>query len=117
MDIEWPPIKSWTRIVSLEGSHYFVAINYGGNRQNRWVNLVSVLDGDVRTKVNWEEMKDSSIWLIGWKNLDSLRRYRALDKKSITNKTIKPFENCCLHASSDSGLGLPIKVGTIRKWL
>ena len=50
----WPPNKAWTSTKLIVGYRHFVAINYGGKSRNRWVQLVSVLDGRARLKLAWK---------------------------------------------------------------
>ena len=49
----WPPIKAWTSLSAINGYKYFVAINYGGFGEDRWVNLVSVLDGGFKNAIKF----------------------------------------------------------------
>ena len=114
--MKWPPNKAWTSSSPKKGFCHFVAINYGGKGFDRWVNLVSVLDGNVRVRVLWEEMQDTSKWLIGWRQ--QIREdHHSLEPESnnpLSNQEIN--DSCCLHPSIDSGLALPIKVSKIRPW-
>ena len=47
--MQWPPVKAWTRLGKKRVFSYFVAINYGGNLDERWVVLVSVIDSKITT--------------------------------------------------------------------
>ena len=58
--MNWPPNKAWTSESSINGFHHFVAFNYGGNGNNRWVNMVSVLDGNVCFRIAWPELTNDS---------------------------------------------------------
>ena len=62
----WPPVKAWTCKACLNGQIHFVAINYGGELQGRWVVLMSVLDSTVVVKVPWYQLVDLSDWEPGW---------------------------------------------------
>ena len=114
--MKWPPNKAWTSCCLREGFRHFVAINYGGKGDDRWVNLVSVLDGDSRLHIPWREMKDSTKWKTGWLQLrreeaDPIR-YKELEDKS--EKYL--IEDICLHPSKDSGFLIPSPYDHIRPW-
>ncbi|WP_320667999.1 TIGR02450 family Trp-rich protein [Prochlorococcus sp. MIT 1307] len=109
--MRWPPNKSWTSIYSRNGYRHFVAINYGGKKKERWVALVSVLDGKSRFVVPWSEMQDNSKWISGWLSL----------AKDEANSCSEEFGNielakACLHPSKDSGLLIPSEKNLIRPW-
>ncbi len=114
----WPPNKAWTSCSKRKGYRHFVAINYGGSGDSRWVQLVSVLDGSSRLIVLWSEIKDQTKWNSGWLVLprdeaNPIREYLDLEDSQLdTTKWGKG----CLHPSNDSGLRLPIEVDLIRKW-
>ena len=114
--MRWPPDKSFTRRKSLLGQHYFVAINYGGKGIARWVNLVSVLDGNVRLAVSWNELNDNNIWSSGWNQFFTDKDNPYQVKQSKSDKNIEGIKNICLHPSQDSGLLLPIRTDSIRPW-
>lgn len=114
--IKWPPKKSWTRILPIKGYRHFVAINYGGEGKDRWLNLVSVLDGEVRLRILWNEIIDNQMWLSGWVHKEENEIIKHADK-SINKFKNKPIEKfVCLHTSEDSGLQIPTKIKKIRKW-
>ena len=96
--MHWPPNKAWTSATSRRGYHHFVALNYGGKGDDRWVNLASVLDGNTRLRVSWNEMKNSSMWSSGWLQLPK-------DDANQTESTLRSLEaeidDTCLHASDD----------------
>ena len=100
----WPPNKAWTSKTSRNGFSHFVAINYGGEDSDRWVDLISVLDGDVTIKASWFEMQDISLWISGWHELKPIKNERN------ENVTI------CKHPSLDSGLTIPLFIKRIRPW-
>ena len=116
MNLEWPPVKAWTSISSIEGFHHFVAINYGGEFDSRWVNLITVLDGDIRIRVDWSEMKNESNWITGWINYEGVNNKRFFINKKICPQKINSYQSCCLHPSQDSGLQIPLNSLNIRKW-
>ncbi len=114
--MRWPPNKAWTSTSSRNGYRHFVAINYGGKGDYRWVSLVSVLDGNVCFKVEWREMTDPKLWLTGWLQLpreESIGSSHCIEDgehdSNLTNQS-------CLHSSEDSGLQLPSKKGLVRPW-
>ena len=111
--MRWPPNKAWTSTSLRVGYRHFVAINYGGKGSGRWVNLVSVLDGNSRLKVFWKEMKDPSLWQSGWLQLPKEESFQAFDNtfsSDLSNTEV------CLHPSEDSGLILPSDESIIRPW-
>ncbi len=111
--MRWPPNKSWTSIPIRLGYRHFVAINYGGKGLSRWVGLVSVIDGKIRLRVSWQELKDPSQWISGWR---SLPREESIDSSELQN--IDTIENdlTCLHPSRDSGLLIPREHYEERAW-
>ena len=106
----WPPVKAWTSKISIHDQKYFVAINYGGEKIDRWVVLMSVLDSTVIVKVPWSQLNDQSVWGCGW-NEDNCSTFSksSNNKKDIINTT-------CKDLSIDSGLTVPITENFIRPW-
>ncbi len=98
--MNWPPNKAWTSTTSRLGFRHFVAINYGGKGSDRWVNLVSVLDGQARLRVSWQEMKDSSMWNSGWQQLPKLET-KAPDDQIVNQQIDQNMQEACLHPSED----------------
>ncbi len=107
--MNWPPNKAWTSIDPILGQRHFVAINYGGDGIDRWVNLVSVLDGKVRLRVLWKELNIISRWKSGWLNFSKARDLSKFQNDLITDE-------CCLHPSEDSGLLPSANVPPKRPW-
>tara|TARA_B100000700_G_C14854779_1_gene765733 strand:+ start:83 stop:415 length:333 start_codon:yes stop_codon:yes gene_type:complete len=105
--MKWPPLKAWTSIKSLNGSHHFVAINYGGDKGSRWMNLVSVLDGSIRLKVYWSDFSDKSQWVEGWKTNNLTQEIFQIQHLDTST---------CLHPSNDSGLSKSLSNDEIRDW-
>ena len=120
MNLNWPPNKAWTSSDVREGFRHFVAFNYGGSGNNRWVTLVSVLDGRARMRVLWTEMTDAEKWTSGWvqlsreeanpckETIDSIQKIKEKEKE------IEP--DCCLHPSNDSGLCITSLRSKPRPW-
>ncbi len=106
----WPPVKAWTKKLNLKGHVHFIAINYGGELQSRWVILMSVLDSTVVIKVPWSQLIDLSNWEAGWDERNYIESSNSGDDKSDL-RTIK-FS----HPSIDSGLTIPITEDSIRPW-
>ncbi len=106
----WPPAKAWTSKSYINDQIYFVAINYGGEFLNRWVVLMSVLDSSVIVKVSWSQLGDLSCWESGWVEIKNVEPYKSVDSKD--NLRIADFS----HASTDSGLTIPISENKIRPW-
>ena len=114
--MEWPPSKSWTSSAFRNGYRHFVAINYGGKDDQRWVNLVSVLDGTSRLHLSWDELQDTSLWTVGWQKL-SRQETKAVSDKYISRKENNLNESeACLHPSIDSGLNIPYESSFLREW-
>ena len=106
----WPPVKAWTRKAYLNGQIHFVAINYGGELQGRWVVLMSVLDSNVVVKVPGSQLFDLSNWEPGWVGGNSIASCKLFNNKS----DLKTTEIC--YPSLDSGLTIPITKNNIRSW-
>ena len=106
----WPPVKAWTSKLSIDGSFHFVAINYGGELQNKWVVLISVLDSSLVLKVPWSQLVDSSKWEAGWKEIKNIETTGFVNNEADLKTT--DF----VHPSTDSGLTIPISENTIRPW-
>ena len=106
----WPPVKAWTSKSYINGQVHFVAINYGGELQDRWVILMSVLDSRVVVKVSWSQLVDSSNWEAGWDE----RSY--IGSSELVNNVcdVKAIEYS--YPTNDSGLTIPINEDTIRPW-
>ncbi len=107
--MNWPPNKAWTSIEPVLGYRHFIAINYGGDGIDRWVNLVSVLDGNARLRVLWKELKITSRWKSGWLYLP-----KGKDLSKYQNILIS--DECCLHPSEDSGLLPSANRASNRPW-
>ncbi len=113
--LNWPPIKAWTSVNLIKDSRYFVAINYGKYKERFWVNMVSVLDGNISFSIDFEELNNSKNWIPGWiefenENIKNVRNIESL-------KAVDGFlGNACLHPSDDSGFSLDSKVDINRPW-
>ena len=116
MRMKWPPIKSWTSRRPINGYRHFVAINYGGIGPERWINMVSVLDGRVRLKVSWSEVNSHKIWLEGWGEKESNTGDFSNHSLESESSATKLNQVACLHPSEDSGLSLPVSKRTLRTW-
>ena len=108
--MNWPPLKAWKSKLFINGHIYFVAINYGGKLQNRWVILMSVLDSDVVVKVPWSKLIDPSNWECGWDEDKDLTSFK------IVNNKVKACTAIDTYPSADSGLTIPITKYIIRPW-
>ena len=105
----WPPVKAWTSKVSIDRKHHFVAINYGGELDEKWIILMSVIDSSVVVKVSWSQLVDSSEWVPGWDDKNNI----ALNKSSNA-ADVKKID--FTYPSIDSGLTIPITVDIVRPW-
>tara|TARA_Y100001968_G_C19366321_1_gene722698 strand:- start:1137 stop:1481 length:345 start_codon:yes stop_codon:yes gene_type:complete len=113
--MKWPPVKAWTSKTFINGYKHFVAINYGGKGNSRWLNLVSVLDGNVSIKVFWQEINDSSKWSVGWSEEKEEANNRG-DSAVKDGNQFSVYSRSCLHPSLDSGFNIPIRVKSVRNW-
>ncbi len=111
--MKWPPNKAWTSKALRKGYRHFVAINYGGKGKERWVQLVSVLDGKATLRIGWEELKRNEDWESGWRAM--ARDEANPSTKENTNDKGKT-ENDYLYPSLDSGLTIPLQKNKIRPW-
>ena len=106
----WPPVKAWTSKSYINGQVHFVAINYGGKLQERWVILMSVIDSSLVVKVSWPQLVNPSNWVCGWENKNFPNPTKVANiKYELINTNFK-------HASIDSGLTIPITENIIRPW-
>ena len=108
--MNWPPLKAWTSKLYINGNLHFVAINYGGKLQDRWVVLMSVLDSSVVVKVSWSKLIDSSNWECGWDDKNALK------SSMLVNNKVEISKDIYTHPSNDSGLTIPITNNIIRPW-
>ncbi len=106
----WPPLKAWTSKGFIDGQLHFVAINYGGEKIDRWVILMSVLDSSVVIKVSWSQLIDESNWECGWDDRN-LSNY-----SEVINHKVETITTKYNHLSNDSGLTIPISNDIIRSW-
>ena len=106
----WPPPKAWTSKSRIFGQVHFVAINYGGKSQDRWVILMSVIDSSIVVKVYWKSLVDLAEWKSGWNEIN-IKRSSKLDDNKSNLRTTK-----LTHLSPDSGLTIPITKCNIRPW-
>ena len=114
--MKWPPNKSWTSTSTRKGFRHFVAINYGGKGKERWVILVSVLDGKSRLLLSWTEMKDTSKWISGWLSLRREDANPSSDRITSILESNNNLQKVCIHPSKDSGLLIPSQNSSIRPW-
>ena len=110
----WPPLKAWTSIYLIKGNRHFVAINYGIKNGNHWVNLVSVLNGELSIRVAFEDLKNNSLWLPGWEDL-SIGNINYEDECKVSQEKYDFIEGC-LHPSDDTGFCYEPCSQEIRKW-
>ncbi|ABX08661.1 TIGR02450 family Trp-rich protein [Prochlorococcus marinus] len=114
--MNWPPNLAWTSTSPIYGMHSFVAINYGIHKNTRWVSMVSVLDGDIRFRIDFEELISSSNWSPGWiEHEDDFIGMLSNDSHK-TSVPMVPKNLSCLHPSEDSGLTIPLDNDNSRSW-
>tara|TARA_Y100001968_G_scaffold315978_1_gene343211 strand:+ start:929 stop:1264 length:336 start_codon:yes stop_codon:yes gene_type:complete len=105
----WPPVKAWTCKTSIDQKIHFVAINYGGELNKKWVLMMSVIDSNLIVKVSLSELLDSSKWVSGWDEIKQIESSKFVHKANVKQSE---FTN----PSFDSGLTIPITDDTIRPW-
>ena len=106
----WPPLKAWTSKKNIEGQRHFVAIKYGGERLERWIILMAVLDSKVVIKVVFPQLADPSNWECGWDENNHL------DSSDLSMSKVETITYNCSYPSVDSGLTIPITKNIIRPW-
>ena len=62
----WKPAEAWTSLTPREGRRHFRLVLQGGRGAERWVELVSLLDPQVRLRENWTQLQDKEQWQSGW---------------------------------------------------
>ena len=62
----WKPAKAWTSITSREGRRHFRVVLQGGHGAERWVELASLLEPQVRLRESWKQLQDKALWQSGW---------------------------------------------------
>ncbi len=113
-EIKWPPRKAWTSKKIVLGYRHFVAINYGGVAEERWVLLIAVLNGHSNLKESWKRLINNDYWDQGWIELrrsesnPSTNNFKTTQYKKLNEKSII--------ASQDSGLLIPNQSEKVRDW-
>ena len=103
--IKWPPNKAWTSINLINGQRHFVVINYGIDQNKYFVNLVSVIDSNICFILNFNELRNKSLWIPGWQDFEKDITNKEIDFNS-PNYCTKKYIKGCLHPSDDSGLNI-----------
>ena len=63
--MRWPPNKIWTSISKREGYRHFEVKQYGGKKEDRWIELYPVNNKKLLIKVPWSELI-TELWISGW---------------------------------------------------
>ena len=58
--MRWTPNQSWTSAFKREGYRHFEVKQYGGKKDQRWVELFPVNNKEILIRVAWDELKDHS---------------------------------------------------------
>ena len=56
--MRWPPNQAWTSTFKREGYRHFEVKQYGGKKEQRWVELFPVNNKEILIQVSWDELKD-----------------------------------------------------------
>jgi tryptophan-rich hypothetical protein len=64
--VSWKPAKAWTSVLPREGRRHFRLVLQGGRGSERWVELVSLLEPQVRLRESWQQLQDKTQWESGW---------------------------------------------------
>ncbi len=108
--MQWPPVMAWTSLFPYKGEKYFVAVNYSLCLEDneKWVDMVSIIDGEIFLRVIYKELNDLSMWLPGWTDV----------KENITQAKEKIIGSRLLrfNLSSDAGLSIPFDSLEYRPW-
>ncbi|QNI84730.1 tryptophan-rich conserved hypothetical protein CHP02450 [Synechococcus sp. PROS-7-1] len=64
--MSWKAAQAWTSRTPREGRRHFRLVLQGGRGAERWVELCSVLNPEVRLRLSWSELRDRSRWDSGW---------------------------------------------------
>ncbi len=66
--MRWPPNKAWTSAGKREGYRHFEVKQYGGKKEERWVELYAVNNKDTCIRVLMRELQTKD-WTSGWLQL------------------------------------------------
>ncbi len=64
--MSWKPAEAWTSLRPRGGRRHFRVILQGGRGAERWVELASLLEPQVRLRENWTQLQDKTEWQSGW---------------------------------------------------
>jgi len=65
--MKWPPTSCWTAPKTINGNRHFQVKTYGGNNENRWVDIFPTKNKKDITRISWMKLK--SEWSSGWLRL------------------------------------------------
>ena len=67
LSMKWPPTLCWTAPFTKNGNRHFQVKNYGGKKDNRWVELFPTRDKYQLTRISWKDLQSN--WKSGWEIL------------------------------------------------
>ncbi len=67
--MRWPPNQAWTSTFKRECYRHFEVKEYGGKKDQRWVDLFPVNNKGILIRVPWKELKNLDYWSTGWLQL------------------------------------------------
>ncbi len=62
----WKPAEAWTSLTPRSGRRHFRVVLQGGRGSERWVELASLLEPQVRLRESWTQLQDKAQWQSGW---------------------------------------------------
>ena len=76
----------WTSKNPIKGLSHFVLVNEIKKRDKVIVSLVSVIDVEINLKIPYEELLNSSNWVMGWTNLP---KFQSITKDYLKYKSAR----------------------------
>ena len=107
---KWPPCLAWTYFPGLKSEYFFVAFNYGVKNKKKFVNMISILNNEIRFFILWEDLKNNKLWRPGWLSLSEI------SQNIICENDFVKYAKCCNHPSEDSGFNLSVEMSDKREW-
>jgi len=65
--MKWPPTNCWTAPKTIDGNRHYQVKNYGGEKEDRWVELFPTKNKKEIIRIPWLALR--SDWTSGWLSL------------------------------------------------